>query len=382
MTTPNSPAENPADLPAESSGADPTQPATPPVDWRTAYDEQLAAAIGALTAAARLPRPRLKRQDDGSWIEDHDAAPEQMDWAEFVTLALAGAAANIGGIEAILNGRPGSWEADGVRNLLISTVGYDETDLWRHRTEPIDITLYVDEIAAERAWPRAVTTDYDDAIQEISRRWEAEKATTEPDYAPLTWQYVRNSTGEFEPVDPAAPAWSLDRWREIQHSDPTLAPEWIAAIEAELTGEQLRFDGQLRQEITVARSPEAQAELTRLEAAHDAHMEIFNDLEDRLEAQRKHELTAYGEALKARIETRAATLPGLNVPINITIDTDTYRIGAAQTPLIGLEATLVEAAIMDTPSPADLPGTPLQRLEGTVPDASTDAAARTTEEQD
>jgi hypothetical protein len=48
-----------------------------------------------------------------------------IDWAEFVTLALAGAAANIGGNEQILACRPGSWEAERVRQTLQSTVGVD-----------------------------------------------------------------------------------------------------------------------------------------------------------------------------------------------------------------------------------------------------------------
>lgn len=78
------------------------------------YEQLLAAAVEVLTAAARRPG----------------------DWAEFVTLALAGAAANVGGVETALAGRPGSWEADGVRNLLYATVGHDEHDLQRHRTEP------------------------------------------------------------------------------------------------------------------------------------------------------------------------------------------------------------------------------------------------------
>jgi hypothetical protein len=54
-----------------------------------------------------------------------------------VTEALAGAAAaNAGGIDTILAGRPGSWEVSVVGDSLRAAVGHDEPDLWRHRTEP------------------------------------------------------------------------------------------------------------------------------------------------------------------------------------------------------------------------------------------------------
>lgn len=39
-----------------------------------------------------------------------------VDWAEFVTLAVAGAVANVGSVEKALQGRPGSWEADSERS--------------------------------------------------------------------------------------------------------------------------------------------------------------------------------------------------------------------------------------------------------------------------
>ncbi|MDQ0779812.1 hypothetical protein QF026_008278 [Streptomyces aurantiacus] len=66
-----------------------------------------------MTAAARLARPRLQRTDDGDWIDDLMGATDQADWAEPVTLALAGAAANFGGVEEILAGRSGTTWAGG-----------------------------------------------------------------------------------------------------------------------------------------------------------------------------------------------------------------------------------------------------------------------------
>jgi hypothetical protein len=59
----------------------------------------------------------------------------------FVTEALTGAAANAGGIDTILAGRPGSWEASVAGDALRAAVGHDEWDLWRHRTEPVTVVL-------------------------------------------------------------------------------------------------------------------------------------------------------------------------------------------------------------------------------------------------
>lgn len=110
-------------------------------------DELLAQAVRTLTDAARRSQP---------------------DWAEFVTQALAGAAANIGSIEAALAGRPGSWEAEGVRQLLWSTVGQDGELLLEHRTDPVVVDLYVDEILDDLG----VWKTYDDAQLELQRRYE------------------------------------------------------------------------------------------------------------------------------------------------------------------------------------------------------------------
>ncbi|MFG1820385.1 hypothetical protein ACGFIF_41965 [Kribbella sp. NPDC049174] len=63
------------------------------------------------------------------------------DGAEFVTHLLATVAANLGSSEAVTAGRPGSWEAAGVGDLLRSTVGSDDEYLLTFRTEPIEIVV-------------------------------------------------------------------------------------------------------------------------------------------------------------------------------------------------------------------------------------------------
>lgn len=122
------------------------------------YEVVLAEAITILTEAARLTRRAGPR-----------TGPEQrepIDFAEFVTLAVAGATANIGGIEEVLAGRPGSWEAESVRSMLISTVGKDETYLMQHRTEPLTIVVNVDDLLNDLGYWEL----YDQAEDELARR--------------------------------------------------------------------------------------------------------------------------------------------------------------------------------------------------------------------
>ena len=111
-----------------------------------------------LTEAAR----RTTTRGRGTSSEQQD----QADFAEFLTPALAGTAANLGGIEPLLAGRSGSWEADYVATLLVATVGYDEQYLDEHRTEPLVIRVHVDDILNELGF----WTLYDEAHDELTRR--------------------------------------------------------------------------------------------------------------------------------------------------------------------------------------------------------------------
>jgi hypothetical protein len=95
------------------------------------------------------------------------AARRSGDFAEFMTHALAGAAANLGGIEQLLAGRPESWEAHYVRDMLIGTVGRDEHILDAHRTEPVVIRVHVDDVLHELGYADLYYLDTD---QELTRR--------------------------------------------------------------------------------------------------------------------------------------------------------------------------------------------------------------------
>jgi len=98
-----------------------------------------------------------------------EAARTTGDFAEFLTHATAGAAANIGSIDALLAARPGSWEAHYVRDMLTATVGDDEQYLIEHRTEPLMVRVHVDDILNELGlWAL-----YDEAHEQITRREDA-----------------------------------------------------------------------------------------------------------------------------------------------------------------------------------------------------------------
>jgi hypothetical protein len=162
-------ASAPVHSPLKSHHDAETSRAQPPPRPR---EDVLADAIRVLTEAARLTRPlpgsAAAAPATGQPVSV-TSGREPADWGEFVSRALAGAAANIGGIEAILAGRPGSWEADGVRNLLTSTVGHDEEHLLEHRTEALVIDVDIDELLTDLgAW-----LPYDEASRELSGRYDA-----------------------------------------------------------------------------------------------------------------------------------------------------------------------------------------------------------------
>lgn len=185
-------------------------------------EDVLADAIRVLTEAARLTRPAPESGAAAAHAAGQpvgaESGREPADWAEFVAQALAGAAANIGGIEATLAGRPGSWEADIVRNLLTSIVGYDEESLVAHRTEALIVDLDIDALLEDLgAWK-----PYDDASQELDRRYEA----------------IGMATATGVPGDPATEA--ALRGLEVATNEQEPQAEEIAKLEAGLERQRLQ----------------------------------------------------------------------------------------------------------------------------------------------
>jgi hypothetical protein len=141
----------------ETAQNDSGTPGDEVAEYEAAREAARQATVEALTRAARLRHPEYG----------------QLDFAEFTAHALATAAANVGGVDRLLAGRPGSWEADKLGDLLYSTVGYDEELLPRYRTEPLVIHLNVHRLMVNRATEPDYLTGYEREWEACERRWDA-----------------------------------------------------------------------------------------------------------------------------------------------------------------------------------------------------------------
>lgn len=261
----------------------------------SSWDELLADAVRVLTEAARLRRPVLEQGTSGGW-QAHPTRTEPADWAQFVTLTLAGAAANIGGVEKALRGRPGSWEADSVRSMLGSTVGDDPAELLRHRTQPLRLVLRPAEILADLGY---------DAVYDESQRILLEEQNRR------VWRYELDQDLSWRALDEGAP-------------------------ECDAPSDEWTRPGRV---LVVARSEEDEQEYDRL-----------LDLEARLEDLRYDgDPRVYGQALRAAVTATSAELfPG--VPVEVEVDLDGRRFPELDE-FDGPEEQLVEAAQRDTKLP-------------------------------
>ena len=293
------------------------------------YDEVLHDAVSALTEAARLTNQPMRQMSSGRWEPDPDPrAALPIDWAEFVTRALAGAAANVGSTAKILSGRPGSWEAARVRETLESTVGVDDEHLLENRTDPVRVDLWVDNILFDLD-----ADPYPAAYDEIDRREcevpEPDDVEDEPAPPGMEWLNDRDEHGLLTWVNDPAKVAAFEKYRAETPARP-LTP-----------GEQAQEDA-----------------LNHLAA-----------LREKLDQLRQAELQSYADALSAAITRRLDQLHP-DVPIQVTVapapnDAD-LRYGT--TPLPGDRVSRIDdaiaSAIAETPGPATLPGTPLERAEG------------------
>ncbi len=242
------------------------------------WEDLLADAISVLTEAARLRQTPLRRTEAGEWVPDPEGEPLARDWAEFVTLAVAGAAANVGGIELILAGRPGSWEADAVRSMLQATVT-DDLDLLRHRTEPLRVEL----------WPGEYLADigYDACYDESEDGLEQQRRTH-------SWRYRLDDNREWVPLDEQAPSYqSAIAWMGGSRPDSELGPE----------------------------SPGTELWVPRSAVDQEADEQLL-DLEARIEELRYQlDPAAYGQALEQQVRRSAAELyPDVDVEVLVNVD--------------------------------------------------------------
>ncbi|KJL40865.1 hypothetical protein RR49_00368 [Microbacterium ginsengisoli] len=123
--------------------------------------DPVADAIAALTTAARQTRVR------GAGTEH--AAVEPVDFGEIACHVITTVAANLGGVDELLAGRPGSWEADYVRQIVQSTAGDDPDELLRYRTEPVRLAFD----AADVFYDLGLSDLYEQATAELGSREDA-----------------------------------------------------------------------------------------------------------------------------------------------------------------------------------------------------------------
>ena len=117
----------------------------------TSYADQ---AIAALTSAAKQTRTR------GGGTEF--VIEEPVDAAEIIVHVITAVAANLGGVDQLIAGRPGSWEAGLVERLVLSNIA-DDNDLLRYRTDPIRLHLDVGEEFSDFGLTTMMWTEQDEA---------------------------------------------------------------------------------------------------------------------------------------------------------------------------------------------------------------------------
>ncbi|MFD4406746.1 hypothetical protein ACFWPH_28685 [Nocardia sp. NPDC058499] len=108
--------------------------------------------VELLDRAARLRRPARPGVPAGTAPTPAPGttdATEPIDFAGFLVPILAEVAANCGGVDALLAGRPGSWEAAGIERLLDSAGCEDPDVLAGYRSAPIVIDVRIDYLLRE-----------------------------------------------------------------------------------------------------------------------------------------------------------------------------------------------------------------------------------------
>ena len=128
-------------------------------------------AVTTLTAAVRLTHPTNGPADFG----------------DFLASALAAVAGNVGSLERVTAGRPGSWEASTIQDLLEGAVGFEPDALMANRTEPVIVRLNVPQLVNERraeAPPEwGVPADYPEALDAMPGPGTPDREPTETEEA-------------------------------------------------------------------------------------------------------------------------------------------------------------------------------------------------------
>lgn len=221
--------------PRSPVAADHTTAGVDAADW----DGLWARAVDVLTQAIKLRRRGAQGDEPG-------------DFPDFLVSALAAAAANVGGVDRVIAGRSGSWEAHGLEQLLRGAVGYDEEQLFCHRTDPICISLNVaqlvdesgclttwDEAEAAIPWPgRTEHVDYR-VIHGVGAT-EAELDAREDWVAALTTDY-QDAYDSYATAFNQATLAAVSSMGALTNQDGTLR---VPVIVQATTRPELAWDGQ------------------------------------------------------------------------------------------------------------------------------------------
>lgn len=200
----------------------------------------VADAIAALTAAARQTRMR------GAGTAH--ATVEPVDFGEIACHVITAVAANLGGVGELLAGRPGSWEADYVRQIVHSTSGDDPDELLRYRTEPVRLAFDAEDVF----YDLGLADLYEHDAEELGRREDAadealfEAVATPEERARIAdIQAAMPSWESDDEADHATGAALMQEARTItaailDRAEATGAPEGAALTSARAAGDLVR----------------------------------------------------------------------------------------------------------------------------------------------
>ncbi len=159
-------------------------------EWLDERDRLQSQAIDVLARTVRLTRPPVSPGETVGELED---------FAGFLAEVLAAVAANVGGTWRVTAGRPGSWEADLVHQLIAGTVGHDDKYLMAYRTEPVRVPLNVAQLVDEDgpfADPPVVPLDQAFDALWIAHEEEAGEVVSD-DEAEAAWQAIEAAEADL-----------------------------------------------------------------------------------------------------------------------------------------------------------------------------------------
>lgn len=131
-------------------------------------------AVDTLTRAARSSRTLAGGQ------------VEPADFAGFLASALGAVAGNLGDVDLVTAGRPGSWESDLVDQLVRGTVGFGQELLLGHRTEPLVVPLNVAQLVEDTG----CLSSFFDAEAELPFSLDLDEHTQDTEWERLRARYL------------------------------------------------------------------------------------------------------------------------------------------------------------------------------------------------